>query len=180
MRNLKGLENHIGLSIVHPTLQLTKPEEDQHSGWVFRNPTDPPVIPISGYGSIPCDGCIPDHLYNSQTARQLYEMSGDTAKKYSVPILWDKESKTIVNNESSEIIRMMNTAFNHLDGVSQKDFYPTESRAEIDSVNEWVYSDINNGVYKCGFAKSQEAYEEAAGKLFAALDRVEGILATQK
>ncbi|TYC64574.1 glutathione S-transferase family protein [Stappia sp. BW2] len=97
----------------------------------------------------------------------------------TVPILWDKKQNTIVSNESSEIIRMFNSAFNDLTG-SQLDFYPSALRGEIDSINERVYDAINNGVYKSGFATTQEAYEEAVTELFTALDEVEDRLSRQR
>jgi putative glutathione S-transferase len=96
-----------------------------------------------------------------------------------VPILWDKAGKTIVSNESAEIIRMFNSAFDEVTGDRQ-DFYPKNLREEIDSVNDRVYSDINNGVYKAGFATSQEAYDEAVTQLFDALDWVEDRLGTHR
>eukprot|EP00607_Mallomonas_marina_P007093 CAMPEP_0182435772 /NCGR_PEP_ID=MMETSP1167-20130531/77550_1 /TAXON_ID=2988 /ORGANISM="Mallomonas Sp, Strain CCMP3275" /LENGTH=350 /DNA_ID=CAMNT_0024627179 /DNA_START=188 /DNA_END=1240 /DNA_ORIENTATION=+ len=185
-RKMKGLEEVIGLSVVHPTWQLTDPDVDEHAGWVFRSPNDSPVIPRTGYGAISCEDCISDDINQCQTVRQLYEKSNDTHKKYSVPVLWDKQTSSIVNNESSEILRMFNSAFNTLVGKSETptpDLYPENDKAllkAIDEVNEWVYPGINNGVYKCGFAKSQEAYKEAVSELTIALDRVESILAVQR
>lgn len=109
-------------------------------------------------------------------------MVGDTHGKYTVPVLWDKKTNTIVNNESSDILRIFNTAFNE-GGIATNptlDLYPESLRSEIDQVNEWVYDKINNGVYKCGFAKTQEAYEIAFNDLFEALDRVEEILSKKR
>ena len=97
--------------------------------------------------------------------------------RVTVPVLWDKEQNTIVSNESSEIIRMFNSAFNALDGVnSEMDFYPEALREKIDEINDPIYHNINNGVYKSGFATTQEAYEEAFNALFEQLDNVENIL----
>jgi len=90
----------------------------------------------------------------------------------TVPVLWDKKERTIVSNESSEIIRMFNSAFDGI-GALAGDFYPADRRTEIDAVNDLVYANVNNGVYKCGFAKTQEAYEEAFGDLFAVLDELQ-------
>ena len=98
--------------------------------------------------------------------------------RVTVPILWDKQTQTIVSNESSEIIRMFNTAFNHLTG-DQTDYYPEKLRSKIDSVNTRVYDTINNGVYLCGFATFQQAYEKAFKALFESLDWVEDILSKQ-
>ena len=97
----------------------------------------------------------------------------------SVPVLWDKKRRTIVNNESSEIIRMLNSAFDAFTNV-RTDYYPAELRAEIDRINEIVYSNVNNGVYRAGFATSQKAYEEAARAIFATFDQLEDRLSRQR
>jgi putative glutathione S-transferase len=191
---LKGLEKCIGTSVVHPTWQKTKPEsiDDTHFGWAFAEYTDdykesefsselPRIKPFTsptGYGSFSPVGCTIDHINGVKYIRNLYEISGDTVGKYTVPILWDKATNTIVNNESSEIIRMLNSEFNTwAEGcMAAHDFYPIELKEKIDEVNEWVYDDINNGVYKCGFAKSQVAYDEAIKNLYLALDRLEVLL----
>ena len=89
--NLKGLRDHITFSVVHPTWQRTKPESDEHCGWVFRNPEDPSVSSIQGFGSFDCEGCIPDYINQTKTVRELYEKCGGTTGRYSVPILWDKK-----------------------------------------------------------------------------------------
>ncbi|KAK7047383.1 S-glutathionyl-(chloro)hydroquinone reductase [Paramarasmius palmivorus] len=117
-----------------------------------------------------------DPLYNSETVTDLYRRADPTYPgKFTVPVLWDKKTQTIVNNESSEIIRIFNSAFNELlpPEYAKIDLYPEELRKEVDKVNEWVYSDINNGVYRVGFATTQRAYEDAVYPLFAALDRAE-------
>jgi len=179
---LKGLQGVIGLSVTHPTWQRTRPEDeaDQHTGWTFKAPTDPPLSSSTGHGSFPCDGCVPDPINGAKFVRDLYELAHDTTGKYSVPVLWDTKEKTIVNNESSEIVRMLNSAFNAFATNPTLDLYPEPLRTEIDAVNEWVYPHINNGVYRCGFATAQDAYETAFRELFAALDRCEGILAGQR
>ena len=110
----------------------------------------------------------------------MYEHVNDTVGKYTVPILWDKKLNTIVNNESSEIIRMLNSEFNDFSKFPDLDLYPQEKRAQIDEVNEWVYPTINNGVYRCGFAQSQAAYDEAIDQLTESFDRVEDILSKQR
>jgi len=120
-----------------------------------------------------------DPLYDSRHVKDLY-LRADPAYsgRFTVPVLWDKKRHTIVNNESSEIIRILNTEFDALlpDDKAQLDFYPTQLRADIDALNEWVYDKINNGVYRAGFAQSQEAYRDAVVPLFEALDRIEAIL----
>ncbi len=179
-RKLKGLEEHIGLSIVHPTFQKTKPEVDDHVGWVFKNPDDEPLHNSIGYGNFSCKDCIPDTVNNAKTIRELYEMSGGEGQKYSVPVLWDKKTKTIVNNESAEIVRIFNSGFNNLAKNPELDLYPKELQTKIDELNEWITSDINTGVYKAGFPTTQEGYEKAFNNLFGTLDKLEEILSKSR
>ncbi|MBK5940869.1 glutathione S-transferase family protein [Halochromatium roseum] len=156
VRALKGLEELISVSVVHP---LMPPES-----WVF--------------GEYP--GATPDHLHGFDKLQQLYQHSApDFDGVVTVPVLYDKQRQTIVNNESSEIIRMLNSAFDAW-GNAELDLYPVELRAEIDAINALVYDNINNGVYRAGFATTQAAYEDAFDKLFAALDQLEARLATQR
>jgi len=155
-RRLKRLEDAISVSIVHPVMQ-----ED---GWSFA---DGP-------------GCVPDTVNGFRFLREVYiKARPHYTGRVSVPVLWDKATRTIVNNESSEIIRMLNSEFNACTDVGT-DYYPRALRAEIDSVNECVYGNINNGVYRCGFATSADAYERAFDKLFAALDWAEERLARSR
>ncbi|GLC40101.1 hypothetical protein PLESTM_000993200 [Pleodorina starrii] len=179
---MKGLEDAIGVSVTHPTWQRTRPHDpaDEHIGWVFRAPTDPPLASSTGFGSFGCEGCVPDTVNGTAFVRDLYEMANDTTGKYSVPVLWDTKERTIVNNESSEILRMLNSEFNHVAKNPGLDLYPEALRAAIDDLNSWIYPSINNGVYRCGFATSQAAYDTAFEELFSALDRVEGILSSQR
>lgn len=155
-RTLKGLDDMIGLSVVNPFMG--------ERGWTFDD----------GDGVIPDPVLDADCLYEIYTAADL-KFTG----RVTVPVLWDTRTETIVSNESSEIIRMFNSAFDHL-GATPGDFYPKELREEIDSVNERVYHTINNGVYKCGFATTQEAYEEAFSELFESIDWLEGRLSKQR
>lgn len=185
--HMKGLEQFITFSVVHPTWAKTKPddENDQHKGWQFRAPGDGPVTPPSGFGAIETPASVvPDFINNCNFVRDLYELSNDTGGKYSVPVLWDKKTKTIVNNESQEINRMFNSAFNHLlpEGSEARtlDLYPPHLEGALADTNAWIYHQINNGVYRCGFAKSQEAYNEAVDELFSALDRCEAILSESR
>ncbi len=155
-RSLKGLEDMISHSVVH-WLMLDE-------GWTFDA----------------AEGVIPDPLHN---AKRLYQIYTNADKTYSgrvtVPILWDKKQSTIVSNESSEIIRMLNTAFDHL-GAKEDDYYPVAKREEIDALNSRIYATLNNGVYKAGFATTQSAYQEAIVPLFQTLDWLESILSSQK
>ncbi len=149
-RAIKGLEPVISMTIAIPN--------DRQEGWIF--------------GDYP-GGCTPDavngftHLHQAYTAARP-----DYSGTVSVPVLWDRAEHTIVNNESSEIIRMLNDAFDDFTDI-KTDFYPKSLRREIDEVNERVYRGINNGVYRCGLAKSQEAYDEAFDTLFETLDWLE-------
>lgn len=181
--HMKGLQDVVGLSVTHPTWQRTRPdsESDKHTGWAFVKPGDAPLSSHTGQGSFPCDdACIPDSINGSKFVRDLYEKSNDTTGKYSVPVLWDKQEGVIVNNESSDILRMFNASFNNLAKNPELDLYPENLRAKIDEVNEWVYNSINNGVYRCGFATKQEPYEQAFNELFAALDRCEAMLGSSR
>jgi putative glutathione S-transferase len=155
-RKLKRLEDMIDVSVVHWHMG--------EQGWSFA---DGP-------------GCTGDRLFGSAHLHEVYTRARpDYTGRVTVPVLWDKERGTIVNNESSEIIRMLNGAFDHL-GAAPGDYWPKDLRAEIESVNERVYDTVNNGVYKAGFATTQEAYEEAVTELFASLDWLEERLAHRR
>ncbi len=149
MRSLKGLQNIITVSVTHWLMG------DQ--GWTFEGG----------------EGVIADQLYNSRYVHEIYSRADSTyTGRVSVPLLWDQHTQTIVNNESADIIRMFGTAFD-LVGAKPGDFYPQSSRAEIDAVNQRIYDTLNNGVYKCGFATTQAAYEAAVVPLFDTLDWLE-------
>lgn len=154
-RKLKELEAFIPVSVVSPKMA-------DETGWTFK---------VEGSTGDPVNN--KDHLWQVYT-----EADPHYSGRVTVPVLWDKERRTIVSNESAEIIRMFNSAFNELTG-NEADYYPEALRPEIDRINPRIYDDINNGVYKAGFATTQEAYEEAVTALFAALDWVEGILGEQ-
>ncbi len=150
-RELKGLVEHIDVTVVDA--------EMLEKGWSFSAPE-----PLYGF----------THLY------ELYvKAKPDYTGRVTVPVLWDKKTETIVSNESSEIIRMFNSAFNGLTG-NELDFYPQSLRETIDDWNGFVYPNVNNGVYRCGFATQQEAYEEAYEKLFSALDSLEAHLSQSR
>ncbi|MDR7221845.1 glutathione S-transferase family protein [Aminobacter aminovorans] len=155
-RALKKLQDIISVSVVHHYMG--------ENGWTFRTE----------------DGATGDTLYGLNFLHQIYTMADPTySGRVTVPVLWDKKEKTIVSNESSEIIRMLNSAFDEW-GDASVDFYPEARRSEIDAVNELVYPSINNGVYRAGFATTQGAYEEAFNELFAALDTLEDRLSRQR
>ena len=181
---LKGLENVISHSIVHPTWAKTKPNDDNdsHHGWVFRKPGDEPLSNPLGNGSFKCDDAlIPDSITNCKSIREVYELSGDSDGPYTTPILFDKETNTIVSNESIEILRMLNNEFNDFAEKPDVDLFPTELEEELDTLNkELVYPNVNNGVYRCGFAKSQEAYDTAVSDLFSSLEVLESMLGEKR
>jgi putative glutathione S-transferase len=187
-RAVKGLEDAISVSVVHPIWQKTRPgsEGDQHRGWIFGDPSGKPLANVEGRGGpFPAafPGNAPDPLFGFRSVRDFYDQSGDTEGKYTVPVLYDKKLNTIVSNESSEIIRMLNSEFNEFAKNPDLDLYPEADKDlqdKINSVNEWVYPNINNGVYRCGFAKTQSAYDQAIENLTDAFDRVESILGKQR
>ena len=157
-RKLKGLEPHISLSVVHPDML--------ENGWEFR----------------PGDAQHRDHLHNAEFMHQIYtRAAADYTGRVTVPVLWDKQQETIVSNESADIIRMFNSAFNGLEGVNaDPDFYPESLHSEIEAVNERVYHTVNNGVYKAGFATAQDKYEQAYKELFESLDWLNEKLSGQR
>jgi len=149
LRKLKALEEIVGVSVVDPVMH------DQ--GWEF---SDGP-------------GCVPDSVNGFRYLHQLYAAAAaDYSGRATVPVLWDKKSATIVNNESAEILRMFNSAFDAYTAV-KTDYYPRRLHARIDEINQFIYRDVNNGVYRCGFAGTQAAYERAFDALFSALDWIE-------
>jgi glutathionyl-hydroquinone reductase len=155
-RELKGLSTQIGLSVVHWRML-------EH-GWTFE---DGP-------------GVVPDPVQHAQFLHQIYTASDKAySGRATVPILWDKKTASIVSNESADIIRMLNGAWDRI-GALPGDYYPEPLRPEIDAINARVYDTVNNGVYRAGFATSQEAYEEAVVPLFDSLDWLDGILAKHR
>ncbi|MHC9234961.1 glutathione S-transferase family protein [Pseudooceanicola sp. 502str34] len=156
-RALKGLQDHVSVSVVHP--------EMLGEGWTFR--TDFP-------------GTTGDDLFGLPYLRDIYlKADPKTSGRVTVPVLWDKQRETIVSNESAEIIRMFNTAFDGITGDDQ-DFWPEDLHGEIEDLNARIYDTVNNGVYKAGFATTQEAYDEAVGPLFDSLDWLEDLLGRKR
>ncbi|MFC7222292.1 glutathione S-transferase family protein [Halalkalicoccus sp. GCM10025322] len=156
-RSLKGLEDTISVSVVDPYR-----DED---GWMFTPEKE---------------GCTVDHVHGADYLRELYVRADpDATCRVTVPVLWDTERDTIVNNESSEVLRMLDTAFEEY-ATRDVDLYPEGYREEVDSIIDAIYEPINNGVYRAGFARSQEAYDEAIDDLFSALDRWDSVLEDQR
>ncbi|MFZ3034786.1 MAG: glutathione S-transferase family protein [Parvibaculum sp.] len=159
VRQLKNLTDKISLTIVDPLML--------EEGWTIK-------------GSFP--GTLPDSINGKTRMHEIYSLAKpDYTGRVTVPVLWDKKTGTIVSNESADIIRMMNTAFNEIEGVNTAlDLYPETRRREIDAINARVYDNINNGVYKSGFATTQAAYDEAVTALFDELDAKELRLSEQR
>lgn len=156
MRAIKGLENVISVSIVEPLLL--------ENGWKFSKK----------------NSSTSDEINHANFLYEIYvKADPNYTGKVTVPVLWDKQQHTIVNNESAEIMRMLNCEFNQFATVDVN-YYPANLKSEIDAVNELVYQKINNGVYKCGFASTQTAYDEALVELFTALDQIENLLDKQR
>ena len=155
-RKLKGLEDMIPLSVVHWYMA--------ENGWTFADG----------------DGVVPDPVHDADYMYQVYQAADASyTGRVTVPVLWDKEKQTIVSNESADIIRMLNSAFDGI-GATEGDYYPEPLREEIDEINARVYDTVNNGVYKSGFATTQDAYEEAVEPLFESLEWLDGRLSTQR
>ena len=156
-RKLKGLEDMITVSVVHPLMH--------ENGWTFAEG----------------EGVISDPIHNAKYMHEVYTAAkSDYSGRVTVPVLWDKKKNTIVSNESSEIIRMFNSAFDEVGANKEVNLLPEALRSEIDELNDFVYPNINNGVYKTGFATTQEAYDEAVIDLFKALDIIEARLESNR
>ena len=152
MRALKGLENMISVSVVNWLMR--------EEGWTFAEGP----------------GVVPDRVNGAQRLYEVYvKADPNYSGRVTVPVLWDREKRTIVNNESADIIRMLNSAFDHL-GAKEGDYYPEDLRSEIDGLNAKIYDTVNNGVYKAGFATTQEAYEAGLRPIFETLDLLEARL----
>ena len=149
VRELKGLDAVVSVSFVNPI------RDDK--GWCFESENNQYIDPLNGFSYLM-------EAYNIMDSK--YDM------RVTVPVLWDKQTKQIVNNESSDIIIMLNSKFNQYTN-SKLNLYPEELKIEIDELNQYIYSNINNGVYKCGFAANQEVYEGEVANLFNALDKIE-------
>jgi putative glutathione S-transferase len=158
VRKLKGLEDAIGMTVVDPI-------RDEETGWAFRDVPGASHDPINGFA----------YLREAYTA---------TDPKYrgrvTVPVLWDKKSGTIVSNSDDDIMRMLETQFPSTSSGQASDLYPAEHRDEIEALNEWLYETLNNGVYKAGFATSQQVYEREAYRVFETLDKLEERLTTRR
>jgi len=168
VRRLKGLEDVVSMSVVDPVRD--------GRGWAFPdNQLEGPDVA----GGLPGPGPDPVNGFDF-LAEAYHQAAPEFSGHVSVPVLWDKRTGTIVNNESAEVVRILNAEFDEWAAHPDVDLYPEELRDRIDDLNDRIYSTVNNGVYKAGFARSQEAYEAAFDELFASLDWLEGILADSR
>lgn len=174
------------MTIVHPTWRLTKgydPDGTDQRGWVFGDPDGEPFPNTAGRGGpFPpaYPGNEPDPVFDAFSIREIYEHAGDTAGKYTVPILWDKKLNTIVNNESSDISYMLNSRFNAFSKNPELDLYTEDDPVKLNEAIEWLAPMMIHGVYRCGFAKTQSAYDKAISELTQTFDRADDILQEQR
>ncbi len=162
LRKLKGLEDAIGVSVVHPHML--------DNGWEYAAEVSDELHRFDGTG---------DRLHGYRCHHQLYTHADPHyTGRVTVPVLWDRERDTIVSNESADIVRMFNSGFAGI--ANDDDYYPPELRDEIEAINAAVYDHVNNGVYRSGFATTQQAYEEAFDALFAELDRIDALLGERR
>lgn len=188
VRTLKGLEDVISVTYVHPTWRLTNPEdpEDKHRGWVFGDPHGEPFSnTIQRGGPFPpaYDQNEPDPNFDAFSIREIYEIAHDNSGKYTIPLLWDTKLNTIVNNESSDIAYMLNSCLNDFAQNPDLDLYTEDSEeglAKLNEVSEWLSPLMIHGVYRCGFAKNQRAYDKAIDDLCMAFDRADDMLQQQR
>eukprot|EP00934_Nitzschia_sp_Nitz4_P002425 Nitzschia sp. Nitz4//scaffold46_size129759//53988//56150//NITZ4_003500-RA/size129759-augustus-gene-0.7-mRNA-1//1//CDS//3329552592//2420//frame0 len=188
VRTLKGLEDVVSVTIVHPTWRHTNLDSpgDKHRGWVFGDPNGQPFQNTTGRGGpFPAayPGNEPDPVLDAYSVRELYEFAEDTSGKYTIPLLWDKKLNTIVNNESSDISYMLNSCFDEFSSEPDLDLYTEDDDEGMDKLNEvsqWLYPMMIHGVYRCGFAKTQKAYDHAIDELTAAFDMADELLQNQR
>jgi len=169
---LKGLKDTISVCSAQPLWEKTTPEDiDCRSGWVFSTSQtfDDDVEVAHSSGS-------PETVHNTYSVQELYEQANDISGNYTLPLLWDKKTNTIVNNNPSDIIRILNSEFNDFASQPLLDLYPPTLQKQIDSMNDWMYPNLNHGVYECGLATSHSSYVHAAMKVTKAMEKIESIL----
>lgn len=188
VRALKGLQDIVSVTIVHPTWRHTNPNDpnDKHRGWIFGDPSGEPFSNTIGRGG-PFPSAYadnePDPMFKAYSIRNVYEQANDTSGKYTIPLIWDKKLNTIVNNESSDIAYMLNSCFNQFAKNVDLDLYTEddeEGMEKLNEVSEWLHPLMIHGVYRCGFAKSQSAYDQAIAELTEAFDKADLILQRQR
>lgn len=167
-----GLEEYFEICVVNARFTRTRPDndDDKHVGWSFNHKDNDQDIDTK-----------PDPILGAKYLRDIYEKFGNPEQqtKFTVPLLFDKKTKTIVSNESADIIRMLSQEFDEV-AKNPKVLYPKDLSKQIDEINEWIYDGINDGVYKSGFSTTQEAYDEASALVYKSLDRVEDVLSKSR
>lgn len=181
--SLKGLLETISLCITHGTFQYTNPSDpkDRHRGFVFRDPADPPLANTDGFGSMSCEDCVKDiSRHQFKTVRDIYKGSGDENGKYSLPVLWDSKEEVIVNNDSGDIMRILNEAFNEFAKEPKLDLFPKHLIEEIENRDKWLGENVCDIVYGVGLTKTQKDYDDHLNKLFNGLEALEKILGERR
>uniref|UniRef100_K3X532 GST C-terminal domain-containing protein n=1 Tax=Globisporangium ultimum (strain ATCC 200006 / CBS 805.95 / DAOM BR144) TaxID=431595 RepID=K3X532_GLOUD len=176
-RNLKGLQDVIGLSVAHPIFQKTKPDDasDDHLGWTFVDPAKQSTIKDVNGKEYSTEGCIPDTVLNTTYVRDIYELVSKEPRRYTVPLLWDKKKQTIVSNESADILRTLNTGFRDLVS-SNVDLLPEALVKQIEELNDGVVNDIAGSLFKIVLAKDEETRLAELNAYFSNVQRIEEIL----
>ncbi|ETN15817.1 hypothetical protein PPTG_07010 [Phytophthora nicotianae INRA-310] len=180
-RNLKGLEDMVGLSVTHLVDQRTRPdnENDQHMGWTFVDPEKTPSVTGMNDMHYPTTGCIPDTVNHVNFIRDLYEMADPTSRTFSVPVLWDKKKRTIVSDSSTDIVRMLDSAFEEL-APSKFQLYPDELGGEIDASNDGIVAEVNRGFFTHALASTTEVAQISLAKFFTTIAKLDEMLARQR
>ncbi|KAG7382139.1 hypothetical protein PHYPSEUDO_005165 [Phytophthora pseudosyringae] len=180
-RNLLGLEDVIGLSVAHSVFQKTKPDDasDEHKGWVFVDPSTSSTMVGANGKTYPTDGCIPDTVNHVTFVRDLYEKVDPAPRTFSVPVLWDKKTQTIVSEESTGILRTLDSGFRKL-VPSNVHLYPEELTEAIDAANDGIVTEVAMGFFKKMFASTPEAAAESEAKAYEALAKLDELLAKSR
>ncbi|KAG7390531.1 hypothetical protein PHYBOEH_006977 [Phytophthora boehmeriae] len=180
-RNLKGLEDVIGLSVAHPIFKKTKPDDDSdtHLGWVFVDPSTTPTIVGANGKEYPTKDCIPDTVNHVTFVRDLYEKVDPAPRTFSVPVLWDKKTNTIVSEESAGILRTLDSGFRDL-MPSNVHLYPEELRKDIDAANDGIVAEISMALFKKQFAKTPEDAETGLNNAYAGVAKLDQLLSKQR
>ncbi|KAG7393475.1 hypothetical protein PHYBOEH_006063 [Phytophthora boehmeriae] len=180
-RNLKGLEDVIGLTVAHPIHQKTKPNDDTdtHKGWVLVDPATTPTIVGANGKEYSTEGCTADTVNRANFVRDLYEKVDPAPRKFSVPVLWDKKTNTIVSEESAGILRTLDSGFRDL-VPSNVHLYPADLRADIDAANDGIVTEVTMGFFKKQFAQTPEDAKTALINAFAAISKLDELLSKQR
>ncbi|KAF1325717.1 Glutathione s-transferase, partial [Globisporangium splendens] len=180
-RNLKGLQDVIGLSVAHPIFQKTKPNDDSddHLGWTFVDPAKERTIKGVNGQEYSTEGATTDPINNVRFVRDLYELVSKEPRRYTVPLLWDKKKQTIVSNESADILRTLNTGFRDL-VPSNVDLLPEDLVTEVEAINDGVVQEIGAGFFRTIGKLTTDEYEKELEAVFAAIARVEAILSKSR